>query len=292
VFNLTMALRLALIVTAFATLAAAAPAEAAFPGRNGLVAHFQADVGGLEDHGISTARLGGGGWAGPLGPSCAEGRPDACPLRPAWSPDGGRLAFDFEGRRLGVMDSDGSNGRTLSFPGIAAARPAWSPNGNRLAFQGRSAGAVYLYVANSDGSDLRRLTRGAQPAWSAAGWIAFVRRGRLYRIRPDGTALRRLTSGPASEPDWSPDSRRLTFVRGGRVYRKALGAPARRVTRRRGRSPVWTPDGRWIVFDRGDGGYRAIYRIRPRGGRPLLVTSGNEGRRIQVLQPDVQPRPR
>jgi dipeptidyl aminopeptidase/acylaminoacyl peptidase len=284
-----MTLRLALLAVAPLTALAPASAEAAFPGRNGLVAHYQADVGGLEEHGISVAPLGGGAWAGPYGPSCAEGDPDPCPLRPAWSADGRRLAFDLEGRRLGVMDADGSNVRILSFPGVAAARPAWSPDGTRLVFQGRAGGVLRLYVAAADGSGLRRLTRGAQPAWSARGVIAFVRGGRLYRIRPDGRGLRRLTGAPASEPDWSPDSRQLVFVRRGRAFRMALGGRPRRVTRRRANGPVWTPDGRWIVFDRGDGGYRAIYRIRPRGGRPRLVTSGNEGRRMQVLQPDVQP---
>jgi TolB protein len=151
-----------------------------------------------------------------------------------------------------------------------------------------------LYIAGVDGSGLRRLVRGAQPAWSARGVIAFVRDNRLFRIRPDGSGLKRLTSRPGQQPDWSPDSRQLAFVRGGLVYRLVLGRRVRprRVTRRRGNNPVWTPDGRWILFDRGNGGFRAIYRVRPRGTTLRTVTTGNEGRRIQVLEPDVQPLPR
>ena len=293
-FHRAVTLRLSLIVLTFLVVVAAAPAQAAFPGRNGLVAYYQDDVGGLEDHGISTETLSGRGVRGPLGPSCAEGRPDPCPRHPAWSPDGRRLAFDLDGR-LGVMDADGGNVTMLSFPGITASRPAWSPAGDQLVFQGLTAAQPPgLYIAGADGSGLRRLVRGSHPAWSARNVIAFVRDNRLFRIRPDQSGLKRLTSRPGGQPDWSPDSRQLAFVRDGRVYRLVLGRRVRprRVTRRPGRNPVWTPDGRWIVFDRGDSGFRSILRIRLADRTLRTVTTGSEGRRIQVLEPDVQPLPR
>ncbi|HEX2232567.1 MAG TPA: hypothetical protein VHG69_04300 [Thermoleophilaceae bacterium] len=289
-----MTRRLVLSASLLVALCAPAPAQAAFPGRNGLVAYYQDDVGGLEDHGISTETLSGRGARGPLGPSCAEGRPDPCPRHPAWSPDGRRIAFDLGGR-IGIMDADGGNVTTLSFPGITASRPAWSPAGDRLVFDGIGGGTTPgLYVAGTDGSGLRRLIRGAQASWSARNVIAFVRDNRLFRILPDGSGLRRLTSRPGLLPDWSPDSRQIAFVRDRRIYRLVLGRRVRprRVTTRQGSNPVWTPDGRWIVFDRGNSGFRSILRIRLADRALRTVTSGSEGRRIQVLEPDVQPVPR
>jgi Tol biopolymer transport system component len=69
-----------------------------------------------------------------------------------------------------------------------------------------------VYVANRDGSAMRRVTprrmeAAIEPAWSPdAAWIAFVGRGDLYVIRPDGTGLRRLTRTKADEfsPAWQP----------------------------------------------------------------------------------------
>ena len=62
-----------------------------------------------------------------------------------------------------------------------------------------------LYASNPDGSGERALTQGTldyNPAWSADGkWIVFTseREGSadLYRMRPDGTGVERLTDDPA-----------------------------------------------------------------------------------------------
>jgi TolB protein len=79
-----------------------------------------------------------------------------------------------------------------------------------------------LFVSNADGSAERTLTRGAldyNPAWSSDGeWIAFTseRDGSadLYRMRPDGSGLERLTDDPAYDDQaaFSPDGGRIVFV--------------------------------------------------------------------------------
>jgi Tol biopolymer transport system component len=114
---------------------------------------------------------------------------------PAWSPDGRRLAFavlDLSGNgpsayaRSGIWLArvDGSQARRVfdasgSVPGIPwpsgwPSAPAWSPDGSWLAFvsdvslPSRYAGEIF--VAESDGSGLRTLTRTktideSDPAW-------------------------------------------------------------------------------------------------------------------------------
>lgn len=97
------------------------------------------------------------------------------------------------------------------------------------------------------------------------GRIAFADfgTGQLYSINPDGTALRQLTNVPegsvAAQPDWSPDSRQITF------WSDLGGDPRLYVMDRDGShqrlvfadqpgygdfSPGYTPDGRRLVFQR------------------------------------------
>ncbi|WP_027862599.1 LpqB family beta-propeller domain-containing protein [Marmoricola sp. URHB0036] len=80
-----------------------------------------------------------------------------------------------------------------------------------------------IYIADSDGTHLRRLTQtldAGSPAWSPDGTqIAFVRanwRGNyersLWVMDADGSRPRALvTRGPVGAPTWSPDGTRLAF---------------------------------------------------------------------------------
>lgn len=72
-----------------------------------------------------------------------------------------------------------------------------------------------LYTVGLDGNDLQpvALNRqiGAQitgPVWSPDGdWIAFSAGGEIFKVKPDGTELIRLTEGGEAKfgPSWSPD---------------------------------------------------------------------------------------
>lgn len=93
------------------------------------------------------------------------------------------------------------------------------------------------------------LTVDTDPDWSPDGQlIAFAssrKGGGIYVLRPDGTALRRLFRGVASNVDWSPDGRRIAFEGDHGIYviRRAGGHPTRVLRGERFLLPAWAPDG-------------------------------------------------
>lgn len=81
-------------------------------------------------------------------------------------------------------------------------------------------------------------------------------------ISVDGRPVARGT-----QPAWSPDGRRIAFVRDGDIHVVgADGTGDRRLAR--GFSPAWSPDGRTIAFSDG----RDIRTVRVAGGRSANLT--------------------
>ena len=118
----------------------------------------------------------------------------------------------------------------------------------------------------------------------------------------DGT-LRKLTTGPGEDhdPSWSPDRRRVVFVRGEREQRSGrrgrlmvvdVGSGRTRPLRPGlvGREPDWSPDGRRLVYSRGGD----LFVVRVGTGRPVQLTRGKaddvdpawspDGRRIAFVR--------
>lgn len=82
---------------------------------------------------------------------------------------------------------------------------------------------------------------------------------------------------PVSDPQWSPDGRRLAYVRDDEVW--VMEADGSRVTRvvgkpGEGRHPRWSPDGRRLAFISRRRGWSQIWLVDapvPRRGRPAAV---------------------
>ena len=101
--------------------------------------------------------------------------------------------------------------------------PYWSPDGEKIVFQSnRAGGQSEIYVMNSDGTGLTRLTYSAAddltPVWSPDGEkIVFQSyrdgNGEIYVMLSDGSRQTNVTHFPGEDmhPKWHPDGRRIIF---------------------------------------------------------------------------------
>ena len=232
----SLALLLAAQAAGLLAEVATEPAEAAFPGGNGVIA-------------FASTRTSGNGVNNPGGDyEIFTMKPDGSGLfqvtvnttferDPAWSADGNWLAYTGAGEiyirrdRIAFEET-----RRLTTNTASDYKPTFSPDGRKIAFVSYRDGNGEIYVMDTTDSDhdgngdhLTRLTNDAagdvQPAWSPDGsTIAFTsNRGgadyEVYVMNADGTGQKRLTKNAAFDgsPAWSPDGTKIAFMstRGG-----------------------------------------------------------------------------
>jgi Tol biopolymer transport system component len=132
-----------------------------------------------------------------------------------------------------------SSGWLSGTPGNRNDMPVWSPDGNTIAFFSDRGGNPDIFVMNSDGSQVKQLTRDAfaslyftkspedkNPSWSPDGSQIAFESGRdnqmltyvnhdIYVMAADGSNVTRLTDDGADEgsPRWSPNGASITYVK-------------------------------------------------------------------------------
>ncbi|HSP95024.1 MAG TPA: protein kinase [Thermoanaerobaculia bacterium] len=172
--------------------------------------------------------------------------------------------------------------------------PAASPDGRTIAFASERDGRRRIWLKQLSGGNEVALTSGSDddPRFSPDGSsILFSRsegsRTTLYRVPLLGGEPRKLAEN-ASDGEWSPDGRRIVFVRkslnrgvlGSSVFVAASdGAGARELARIEDHSlrwPRWSPDGRAIALvDSGLAG----------ASRPVQLVDAETGKTREVAAP-------
>jgi Tol biopolymer transport system component len=244
-------------------LVAAAPAQAAWPGRNGAVAfvrgpHIWAQLPSGKQRQLTDE---------------VEGADS----EPTYSRDGETIAFvryEGNGSHIWVMNSDGTDQRPVTTgEGAYESQPAFFPAGQGLVFARRDAATGWsVFSVRLDGHGEQLLASGAKnPAISPnRHMLAFVQASGGWLRTKDlrSGEERRLPSWRSQEPDFSPDGKRLVFVaqrhcgerRGGRLSIMTIGlqgSSPRTLLNTCHKSfipysPVWAPRGNRILFVRRD----------------------------------------
>ncbi|HVB58572.1 MAG TPA: hypothetical protein VNE63_19385 [Candidatus Acidoferrales bacterium] len=221
-------------------------------------------------------------------------------LTPRWSPDASRIAFTCYMPFRGVTSaqiciySTVSN-RLISFPRYRGTNssPAWSPDGSQIAFMSSQGGDPEIFVVDTDGAHLHRVTFAAgvstSPAWNpkTGKQIIFVsdRGGApiLYLANSDGTNVQKIDlpdMGYVIDPSWSPNGQLIAFS-----WRRPSGNydiyvmdivshQLVELTRDAGRNerPSWAPDGRHLVFESTRTGTNQIWSMLADGSQPRQLT--------------------
>jgi Tol biopolymer transport system component len=216
--------------------------------------------------------------------------------RPAFSPDGARIAFDRwqpgTNPDIWVMDRDGRSAAPVTTdPGVDTT-PSWTPQGDRIVFLSTRSGTAEAWSVGLDGAGERRLASlspdvqflklspdGTRLAFDVKG-----ERGgtRIWIAAADGSGAHPLTAeeDALAYPVWSPDGSRLA-AQGRRgddvdvVVLPVAGGARRRVTSTPGQcwASAWSRDGRDVIFAALRDGLWSLRSVTVASGAERLLVS-------------------
>jgi Tol biopolymer transport system component len=155
-------------------------------------------------------------------------RPDDVITWAEWSPDSRWLYFVYNHRNNALHRytiQDGTTETIFDGAGLNLTRikPTWSPDGSQMVMtlQQDNGRSLLALVTDAGWQSIAETvpSHPCQPQWSPDGtWVAFVGiafgKDELFRVRPDGSGLEKLTHNPSATYrcyEWSPDGDKLIF---------------------------------------------------------------------------------
>jgi dipeptidyl aminopeptidase/acylaminoacyl peptidase len=213
--------------------------------------------------------------------------------KPKWSPDGRYLAFvstpsGTEKAQIMLLDRRGGEARPLTSVSGDIGEYAWSPDGKHLAFT--------MKLSETGSAPKPIVIDALHFKQDDDGYLASGRGRHLYLVDVDGKHSKQLTADPQFNedlPTWSPDGRRIAFVRtreqgpdeDGRediaVVEPSPGATPRTMVRPYAPNTqrlAWSPDGALLAYLQGaEPKFNAYMQdhlavVPSAGGAPRAVT--------------------
>jgi Tol biopolymer transport system component len=220
--------------------------------------------------------------------------------RPAWSPDGSRLAYTClrqpDGsiappQRICVRNADGTGFTVLSKSLQDESGPAWSRDGSQIAITVGSGMFSGLAVFNADGTGpfpTGPFPGSANPDFGLDNWtLVFEAANSIWTYnRLSGSGLRLTNLTGDSRARFSPNGSKIVFqsVRDGQSEIYVMNSDGTNQTRLTNNpawdsAPAWSPDGTKILFTslRDDGITPALYLMNADGSNQTRVTTGSDG---------------
>lgn len=230
--------------------------------------------------------------------------------RPAFSPDGKRLAFvwakdDGSRQHIYIKDLGGESLLRLTDLPDSEFSPAWSPDGRQIAFLSSSDAGLGLYVASLSAppsvrkvyvpGEIKRWEEGAL-SWSPDGksfvlvdHIGAQASSSIYLIDVETLRARALTTPPPGwegdiDPVFSSDGNEIAFLRvtegwNADVYWvPTAGGEPHQITHddKRMDGIAWSSDNQSIVFSSDRAGQEALWKVSLKGGAPERMPVGSE----------------
>ena len=207
---------------------------------------------------------------------------------PEWSPDGTKIVYlntdencwtfsdpatgenTYYTTNIYIMDENGVINQIVD-TNQDKFQPRWSPDGRKIAYFAASFGTDYIYIIDTNGTSITKLTPGRSPKWSPDGkMIAYEHEDHVYVLGSNANNKTKLYDEPAKGAIWSPDGKKIAF-RSGEIIIVDITGDNIINTGVEGNPEAWFSNGERLLFSSSD--YIGIVNTDGSDMRTLVKTN-------------------